>query len=274
MSVFATDTTDVVLDVNGYFVSQDANLMYYPTDPCRLVDTRNSAGTFGAPTMAAGESRSFPIQQGFCNLPGNARAYSLNITAVPKGPLAYLTVWPSGAPRPFVSTLNSFTGAVVANAAITPAGTGGAINIFVTDASDVVIDVNGYFAAPGASGLLFYPVEPCRVLDTRLAPGLLGGPALDRRQSRSIPLNGTPCGASYQARAYALNATVVPATTLGYLTLWPSTTSMPFVSTLNSFDGTIVSNAAIVPSGAGNSISAFATDRTDLIIDMSGYFGQ
>jgi hypothetical protein len=42
--------------------------------------------------------------------------------------------------------LNSFDGSVVANAAIVPAGANGAIDVFVTDATDLVLDINGYFA--------------------------------------------------------------------------------------------------------------------------------
>jgi hypothetical protein len=45
-----------------------------------------------------------------------------------------------------VSTLNSYGGTVVANAAVVPAGTAGAINIRVTDPTDVLIDIDGYFA--------------------------------------------------------------------------------------------------------------------------------
>ena len=77
-----------------------------------------------------------------------AKAYSLNITAVPHGGLGYLTTWPTGQAQPVVSTLNSSTGAVTANAAIVPAGTGGEISIFVSDTADVILDVNGYFALP------------------------------------------------------------------------------------------------------------------------------
>jgi hypothetical protein len=72
-------------------------------------------------------------------------------------------------------------------------------------------------------------------------------------------------------KAYALNATVVPSAFLGYLTLWPAGQPQPLVSTLNSFDASIVSNAAIVPTTTG-AISAFSTDTTDLILDINGYF--
>ncbi len=57
--------------------------------------------------MAAGSSRAFPVQSSNCGLPADAQVYSLNVTAVPRGPLGYLTMWPSGAPQPLVSTLNA-----------------------------------------------------------------------------------------------------------------------------------------------------------------------
>jgi hypothetical protein len=60
---------------------------------------------------------------------------------------------------------------------------------------------------------------------------------------------------------------------LGYLTLWPQGQTRPVVSTLNALDGAITSNMAIVPTTNG-SISAFASNPTHLIIDISGYFAQ
>jgi hypothetical protein len=79
-------------------------------------------------------------------LPVMPAAYSLNITVVPSVPLGFLTAWPTGKPQPFVSTLNALKGLVVANAALVPAGTNAAIDVFVTDTTHVVIDANGYFA--------------------------------------------------------------------------------------------------------------------------------
>jgi hypothetical protein len=45
-----------------------------------------------------------------------------------------------------VSTLNSFDGSIAANAALVPAGTNGAINVYVSNNTDVVVDIDGYFA--------------------------------------------------------------------------------------------------------------------------------
>jgi hypothetical protein len=60
--------------------------------------------------------------------------------------LSFLTAWPTGAGQPFVSTLNSFDGSIVANAAIVPAGASGAVSIYVTDRTQVILDIDGYFA--------------------------------------------------------------------------------------------------------------------------------
>jgi hypothetical protein len=46
---------------------------------------------------------------------------------------------------PNVSTLNYY-GSVVANAAIVPAGANNAINVYVNNPTDVLFDINGYFA--------------------------------------------------------------------------------------------------------------------------------
>ena len=222
--------------------------------------------------MSGGQTRSIAVPSAACGIPASARAYSLNMTVVPSGPLAYLSVWPTGQPQPLVSTLNAFTGTVVANAAIVPAGTNGSINVFVTNPTDLVIDINGYFAPPGAGGLLFYSATPCRISDTRNPTGPFGGPRMNGSETRSYPMSQSSCVPAGDVRAYSLNATVVPAGPLGYLSLWPTGQPQPLVSTLNAFDGSVTSNAAILPAGTNRAIQAFVTNPVDLILDLNGYF--
>ena len=138
----------MVLDTNGYFGEAGGTgaLNFYPVAPCRVADTRDGVGPLGGPKMGDAEARSFPIPSSGCGIPATAAAYSLNITVVPDGMLQYLTAWPTGAGQPFASTLNSWDGAVVANAAIVPAGTEGAISVFVANRTQVILDINGYFA--------------------------------------------------------------------------------------------------------------------------------
>jgi uncharacterized repeat protein (TIGR01451 family) len=270
ISAFASDTTDVILDINGYFVppSDPTGLAFYPITPCRISDTRTTAAPLGGPSLGGGTTRTFPILSTTCILPATAQAYSLNFAVVPGGhPLGYLTAWPSGQTKPTVVSLNAPTGTVVANAAIVKAGTSGSIDIFASDATDLVIDINGYFAPMTTGGLSLYNVAPCRVVDTRKPPG---SPAIT---SLDVPVGASACGIPGSAQAHVLSVTVVPPASLGYLTLWPQGQALPAVSTLNALDGAITSNLAIVPATSG-SISAFASDLTHLILDISGYFGQ
>jgi len=57
-----------------------------------------------------------------------------------------LTLWPNGYLQPLVSTLNAPNGGIVANAAIVQASTSGGVNVFATNSTDLVLDINGYFA--------------------------------------------------------------------------------------------------------------------------------
>jgi hypothetical protein len=188
----------------------------------------------------------------------------LNFTAVPHGSLTYVTTWPSGKAQPFVSTLNAPTGTITANAAIVPAGSGGNVSVFASDDTDLIIDVNGYFAPPASGGLSLYPLTPCRVLDTRYSGGQFSG-------AIAVNVAGSACNVPAAAQAYVTNATVVPPGPLGFLTLWPNGQPQPTVSTLNALDGAITSNMAIIPTTNGL-VNAYASDPVQLIVDISSYF--
>jgi hypothetical protein len=164
--------------------------------------------------------------------------------------------------------LNDVLGNVIANAAIVVAGTGSAVSAYATDNTDLVIDINGYFAPAGAGGLSLYGVQPCRTFDTRHV-----GSGLPFTGTLSPPVDvvDAGCAAPSLAQAYVFNATVVPVSSLGYLTLWPDGTDQPLVSTLNAADGSLSNNMAIVPTNNGK-VDAFANGLTQLILDISSYF--
>jgi hypothetical protein len=157
-----------------------------------------------------------------------------------------MTVWPTGQSRPLVSTLNDIPGTIIANAAIVPAGSSGDISVYPSNDTDLVIDINGYFAAPGTGGLSLYAAAPCRIIDTREL-----GPPFSRNLTPPVDLLHSPCGPPATAQAYVVNATVVPTVGLGYLTLWPDGQSRPVVSTLNALDGSITNSMAIVSTTNG-----------------------
>jgi uncharacterized repeat protein (TIGR03803 family) len=273
VSVYVTQTTNVVLDINGYFEPvSGSTLAFYPLTPCRIADTRYSTYPqgLGPPSLTGGQPRAFPVLSSTCIPTGvNPAAYSFNFTVVPGGhPVGYLSAWPTGQSQPVVSTLNDQTGTIVANAAIVPAGTGGDISVYSTNDTQLVIDINGYFAPAGPGGLSLYAVAPCRVIDTRHVGS---GQPFSGTLSPPVDVVDSPCGPPATALAYVFNATVVPTGGLGYLTLWPDGTGQPVVSTLNAFDGALTNNMAIVPTNNGK-VDAFANGLTQLILDISSYF--
>ncbi len=126
------------------------------------------------------------------------------------------------------------------------------------------------FNVPSATQ--FIPVPPCRVADTRWPTGDFGGPSLQAQVGRSFVIPNSACNIPTTATAYSVNLTAVPHNPLGALTMWPTGQDRPITSTLNSLDGRIKANAAIVSAGTNGAISLYATQNTDAVLDISGYF--
>jgi hypothetical protein len=141
-------------------------LPFVGVTPCRIVDTRGPAGLFGAPSLPASSPRSFTLPAGPCaGIPAGVAAYSLNITVTNTLGPGFISLYPTGGSAPLVSTLNYVAGQTIANAAVVPAGTGGAITAVAgVSGTDLIIDINGYFSqAPNSSagyfGVVFdYPL--------------------------------------------------------------------------------------------------------------------
>ncbi|MFL6464609.1 MAG: hypothetical protein ACJ73N_09410 [Bryobacteraceae bacterium] len=277
ISIYANDTTDVIVDISGYYVPEASSasttngqtpLAYYPLPPCRAVDTRPNTGLLGqnTPLLGGDQNRAFTLA-GVCSLPSNAQAYALNYTAVPtnNGPIGFITTWPTGISRPVVSTLNAPTGTVTANAAIVPAGTNGSVSVFSTNDTDLIIDVAGYYAPPATGGLALYNVAPCRAFDTRTVGS---GAPTNGVLSENV---GGGCSVSAVAQSYVLNATVIPNGPLGYISAWALGSAQPVQSVLNASDSAITSNLAVVPTVNGF-VSTYAASSTGLILDLSAYF--
>src|SRR6185437_15892841 len=81
-------------------------------------------------------------------------------------------------------------------------------------------------AGGNANAVQFVPVAPCRLVDTRTSQG--GNGPISGGTSESFTLPGLGgCNIPATAAAYSLNVTVVPSTTLGYLTIWPTGAAQP-----------------------------------------------
>lgn len=122
--------------------------------------------------------------------------------------------------------------------------------------------------------LAFYPLVPCRILDTRNPAGPLGGPALAAGATRNFLLMGT-CGVPLTARTVSTNVTVVPSAT-GQLRLYGSNLSAPTASTISFQAGRTRANNAqitLATDGTGTiSIVDNAPGPVDVILDVNGYY--
>jgi len=289
IDVYASHAVNVILDISGYFTDDTAapGLLYYPIQPCRAVDTRGPIYSslpppYGNQRMQAQQSRTFRIPGSpACSIPV-ATAYSVQLTLAPGEltnglPVAFITAYPTGVPRPNISNMNAYFGYAAANSAIVPAGANGSIDVFAYDATNLIIDVNGYFAPDDGTGrgLYYFPAHQCRVMNTQdvTLAGPYGGPAMLPGTDRTVPVPAGRCtGLPATAKAWALNTWVVPSGGMPYLSMWPSGTPWPNISQLNAFQGQTVANSGIVPASATGSVDIRVAGPTHVGLEVTGYF--
>lgn len=119
----------------------------------------------------------------------------------------------------------------------------------------------------------FYPITPCRLVDTRTG---FGG-ALAANTTRDFQVQGV-CGVPVGAKAAALNVTVFQPGANGHLRLFPSGTTLPTISTINFQQSIVIANGAVVSlSSNTNDLSVFTfltntSTTTHFILDVTGYF--
>lgn len=120
---------------------------FYTLTPCRLVDTRNVAGPFGGPAVAAGETRQIAVTQGACGVPADATAVALNVTTADATATGSLTMFPGTGPAPGTNTIVFRPATARANNSVMGL-TGGVLSVLNRATSgqvQLVVDVSGYF---------------------------------------------------------------------------------------------------------------------------------
>ncbi len=242
----------------------------------RLADTRpgelTADGQFeGIGTREAGSTLELKVATRG-GVAANAAAVALNVTAVGASGDGFVTVFPCGSDRPNASNLNFTAGSVTPNAVITQIGTGGNVCLFVSAATHLVVDVNGYF--PPSTSL--HAFNPARVLETR--PGLLtvdgqqqGTGALVGGSVTTIQVGGR-ASVPVDASAAVLNVTVTEAAGAGFATVYPCGASIPTASNINFVAGSTVANLVVSKLGSGGTVCVFTNQGTHLVVDVAGYF--
>lgn len=140
--------TDVVVDVAGWYTDatgSGAASAFTAVTPARVIDTRDGTGGITGP-LPGGTIVDLQVTgQGGVPAAG-VGAVILNATVTQPADAGYLTLSPTGPPRPFVSDLDYAAGETRANLAVVRVGDGGRVNLFTTSRTHVVLDVAGWFS--------------------------------------------------------------------------------------------------------------------------------
>ena len=201
-------------------------------------------------------------------------AVALNVTVTEPSASSFLTVWPTGTPRPLASNLNFTAGQTVANSVLTKVGAGGTISVYNnTGAVHVVIDVVGWFP----DNQSYVGLTPARLADSRNSPTVDGtftntGP-IGQATTTNLTVVGRGSVPATGVGAVALNVTVTNPTRSSFLTVWPSGAGRPTASNLNFVAGQTVPNMVVAKVGAGGQVSIYNnTGSVDVVVDVLGWF--
>jgi hypothetical protein len=137
--------------------------------------------------------------------------------------------------------------------------------------------------APGATDLVYTPIQPCRILDTRntAAGAIVADSSRDFvsiNQSDYTAQGGSAsdCGTlGVHAAAVAINLTAVAPDRGGYATVYPYGTTKPLASSVNYGAGEFVNNGIIVqiPSPLTTSdFTVYSYGTAHYVADIVGYF--
>ncbi len=250
---------------------------YQALQPARLLETRSGYSTVDGQQNNVGRLGSGSITK--LTIIGRAGMAAsgigsvvLNVTAVnPQGP-GYITAWPTGLTQPLASNLNYAANQIVPNLVITKVGADGTVSVFTSAATDLVVDVAGYFPTTSS----FVGLQPARLFDSR--PGYS---TIDSQQAGTglismgaetvvvaVGRGGVPATG---IKAVVLNVTAVDPTSPGYLTVSPygggGTTS-----NLNFAAGQTVPNLVVTGVSNGTVTITHSASRAHLVVDVMGYF--
>ena len=270
-----TGTTHLIVDIMGWYPTTSD---FVSLSPARLADTRPGNATVdgqGPKGAVAGGTSIDVATLGRAGLPASGvGAVALNVTVTQPSAQGWITVWPTGQPRPLASNLNYTAGLTVPNMVIARVGTDGNISLYNnTGTTHLIVDIMGWY--PTNSD--FAPMTSARLADTRL-----GNPTVDGQGPKGVVAGGTSIDVSTLGRAglpgagvgaVVLNVTVTQPSAQGWITVWPTGQPRPLASNLNYTPGRTVPNMVIARVGAGGKVSLYNnTGSTHLIVDIMGWY--
>lgn len=255
---------------------------YQPITPIRIIDTRDSnvdalkaddityvAAVTGEVAAAAGVDAR------------DVTAVAMHATVTQTSGKGFLTVYPAGTERPLASTLNwMYSNHTIGNLAAVPVDSGGNIEVYSLQETQLIIDIQGVFVEgnESAAGRLMLSSTPTRIHDSRLQ----GATAKSDNKYGAIETTGPLKGDSTttvdvgavvpeDASAVVVNVTTTRSAQRGYVTLFADGVDRPIASNLNfSLQGAVASQAYVALNDA--KFDLYVSRSTDVVLDVAGYY--
>jgi RHS repeat-associated protein len=281
VAVYSPVATDSSIDVVGWYSAPSGagtGGEFFSLTPARTLDTRDGTGVCTPSPcdgLAAGSTTTVQVT-GRAGVPSTGvQAVVLNVTVTSPAAAGWLTIYTAGTPMPATSNLNYTAGQTITGLVTVVPDANGRIAIYSAAATEVLADVAGYYTvgAP-AGGNLMAPPAPVRALDTRVPSGTCSG------SCATLPAGGTLSVAvagigpvPADASAVVVTVTAVSPAGPGWLTAYPDGTPRPLATAVSYSAGQVIANTTIVPVGTSGRISIYSAAATDVVIDLTGWFG-
>jgi hypothetical protein len=239
--------------------------VYTPRVPLRLLDTRVE------PAMPmVNSARTIPLA-GHQGVPADATAVAVQMTATGGTGTGFVGLTASGAPPGQTSNVNiDEAGETIANLAVVPLGADGAIELFTSAPTHLLVDLLGWWApVEGATAAgRFVATTPARVIDTRSST------RAEASAIATIQVTGRDGIPQAGVAAVVVNITVDDPAAIGFVQAAAGDALVPGASsTLNvTAPGHVVAGASIVPVDAHGRIAVYTQMSTHLIVDVTGWF--
>ena len=272
--IYTSVATDILVDASGYYSDSST---FVSLNPARIFESRTNA----APTVDGINSRIGRLAAGnwtpitltnrpTAGLPASVASAVLNVTVINPANDGFLSLVPCSTTGTFpgASNVNFSAGQTIPNMVIANAGV--PMCIFTDVATDVAVDVVGYFGTTTGYSAL---AAPLRFLDTRSAA------TFDGADRPNAPVTGGTeykltvggrGGISATAASVMLNVTVVGAQQGGYLTVYPCGATRPETSNVNYSAGQTIANGVAAAIGSNRQVCVWASGTTNVLVDVAG----
>jgi len=252
--VFSLVETDIVIDATAW-IGPAGKSGLHVTPSTRVVDTRSGVGLDGP--LRSNKTTRVSLAG---IIPDGGTAASVNLTSVNAVGPGFITAYPCSSKRPQTASLNFDGQATRSNNAIVALDSTQSFCISSPTATDLVIDLTGYFAE---SGLHFVPADPERLLDSRLGRTLTAGSSI------ALKIPAPPDGA--RPVAVSMVITVVDQTAPGFVTSW-SCGKRPLTAAVSAAPGEANANGAITELTKDGRSCLFTSGTANLVVDFSGWW--